>query len=396
MYSRALVLLISLLLVVRASAQPIIYHDIAIGRSWPRSIGIDPLTNQIFVTTASGIYPPTGFTLTIVNGSSETISSVIPFDGIPGQLAVNHNTKEILVINGSSILIFNSITGSGVGRIQVRAPLYALAVNPTTNEIYATSADTLFEIPPDIQSPTIKRFPIGSYAVGLAINPQTNMVYAANFDSNTVTVFDATKGSVVRTIDLGSTSLNPSELAVNPATNKVYSTTGRNSIVVIDGSTNSVEGSVQVGTSKDGNSTYAIAIDLGKNLVYVASTPAPLITVIDGASNRVIGSVRINYSPYELAFNPVNNRLYVTDYHMLTVIENGPVSTPANNLVSALVVVTILALLVSYVVWRLWKRLFKPAVEVTQSVPAMKSGVLLLHGDEGTAHRNCCPAVSFY
>ncbi len=372
MKCRALGVMVCLLLVGCVNAQPITYHDIPIGRSWPRSIGINPLTNQIFVTTVSGIYPPTGFTLTIVNGSSETISLVIPFQGIPGELAVNPNTKEVFVINGSSILVYNSTTGSEAGKIQLRAPLYALAVNPTTNEVYATSADTLFEIGPDIQSPGIKRFPVGSYAVGLAVNPQTNMVYAANFDSNTVTVFNATKGSVVKTIGLGGSSLNPSELAVNPVTNKVYSTTGRNSIVVIDGLTNSVSKTVQVGSSASGNSTYAIAIDARKNQVYVASTPGPLITIIDGSSDVVVATLRINYSPYEFAVNPITNRLYVTDYHLLTVVENDIVSSSPKGLGSELVVAAVLALLVAFLVWRRWKR------RSTQA----KRGALVIASDE--------------
>ncbi len=353
---RALWALISLLLVGFANAQPITFHDIPIGRSWPRSVGIDPMTNQIFVTTASGIYPPTGFTLTLVNGSSETISLVIPFQGIPGELAVNPNAKEVFVVNGSSILVYNSTTGSAAGKIQLKAPLYALAVNPSTNEVYATSADTLFEIGPGLQSPGIKRFPIGSYAVGLAVNPLTNIVYAANFDSNTISVFDATKGSVVKTIDLGSSSLNPSELVVNPSTNKVYSTTGRNSIAVIDGSTNSVSKTVQVGSSASGNSTYAIAIDQRKNQVYVASTPGPLITIIDGTSDSVVAGLRINYSPYEFAVNPITGRLYVTDYHLLTVVENETISSPPRNLSSELIVAAFLALVVSLLVWRLSRR----------------------------------------
>ena len=108
---------------------------------------------------------------------------------------------------------------------------------------------------------------MGSYAVGLAVNPATNMVYAANYLSNTVSVLNAANESLVGTIDLGSQSTNPSELAVNPTTNKVYVTTGRNSVVVIDGLTDRVMTTLQVGTSPGTNSTYALAVDPTKNQV---------------------------------------------------------------------------------------------------------------------------------
>ncbi len=132
----------------------------------------------------------------------------------------------------------------------------------------------------------------------------------ANYVSNTVSALNATKESLVGTIDLGAQSTNPSELAVNPATNKVYVTTGRNSVVVIDGLTDSVMRSLRVETSPSMNATYALAVDPTKNQVYVASTPSPLLTIIDGGTDTVASTLRINYSPYELAVDPASSILY--------------------------------------------------------------------------------------
>jgi len=321
-------------------------------------LGINPLTNQIFMTTASGLYPPTGFTLTIFNGSSESISSVIPFKGIPGDLALNPNTGRVFVINGSSIAIFEGKTGGFVGAVPLGVPLYAVAVNPSTIRIYATSENTLFQITPANPASDIQRFPIGRYAVALAVNPSTNVIYAANFDSNTVSVFDISNQSLVATVDLGTVSLNPSALGVNSATNKVFVATSRNSVVVIDGTTNKVVGTVKVGDSRS-NSTYAIAIDQRKNQVYVASEPSPLITIIDGASYAILGRIRIGYSPYQMGVNPDTGKLYVTDYHMLTIVENEAISSSPQNLASELIVAAGLALLFSYLVWRRSGRLHR-------------------------------------
>ena len=339
------------------NAQPTGYQDIPIGRSWPRSIGINPITNQVYLTTTSGIYPPTGFTLTVVNASSGSISRVIPFRGIPGELAVDPSTNQVYVINGSSVVVFDGASGDEKGSIRFTEPLYALAVDPMTSRLYATSADTLFETSLNPRVTGMKSFRVGSYAVGLAVNPTTNMIYAANYLSNTVSVLDATKESLVGTIDLGAQSTNPSELAVNPTTNKVYVTTGRNSVVVIDGLTDRVTTTLQVGNSPTTNSTYALAVDPTKNQIYVAATPSPLITIIDGGTEKVAGSLRLNYSPYEMAFDTANSRLYVTDYHLLTVVEVGDLSSSQHNTALELIGAIALAILLSaLLVWRRSRR----------------------------------------
>ena len=348
--------LVCLLIVEGAAAQSIGYQDVPIGRSWPRSIGINPITNQVYLTTTSGIYPPTGFTLTVVNASSRTISRVIPFQGIPGELAVDPSANRVYVVNGSSVVIFDGASGDVKGNIRFKEPLSAVAIDPGTCRLYATSADTLFEISLNAQVNETKSFEVGSYAVGLAVNPTTNMVYVANYVSNTVSVLNATKERLVGTIDLGAQSINPSELAVNPATNKVYVTTGRNSVVVIDGLTDSVMRSLRVGTSPSMNATYALAVDPTKNRIYVASTPSPLLTIIDGRTDTVASTLRINYSPYELAVDPASSILYVTDYHLLTVVEVGP-SGLSQNLAPELVAAIALGiLLASIFVWRRSRR----------------------------------------
>jgi len=349
--------LVCLLLLEVAAAQSTGFQDIPIGRSWPRSIGINPITNQVYLTTTSGIYPPTGFTLTVVNASSGTISLVIPFRGIPGELAVDPGTNRVYVINGSSVAIFDGASGDEKGNIRFKEPLYDVAVDPLTGRLYATSADTLFETSLNPQLTEMKSFQVGNYAVGLAVNPTTNMVYAANYSSNTVSVLDATKESIVGTIDLGAQSTNPSELAVNPITNKVYVTTGRNSIVVIDGSTDRVTTTLRVGTSPSKNATYALAVDPTKNQVYVASTPSPLLTIIDGGTDTVAGTLRINYSPYDLAVNPANSRLYVTHYHLLTAVEIGEIpSSQQNTALELLAAIPLAILLASLLVWRRSRR----------------------------------------
>lgn len=130
------------------------------------------MTSQIYLTTTSGIYPPTGFTLTVVNASSRTISRVIPFQGIPGELVVNPITNQVYVINGSSVVIFDGSSGDETGNIRLTEPLYAVTVDPVTNRLYATSADTLFEINLNPQVRGTKEFPRGNLCCGPSRQPK--------------------------------------------------------------------------------------------------------------------------------------------------------------------------------------------------------------------------------
>ena len=62
------------------------------------------------------------------------------------------------------------------------------------------------------------------------------MVYVTNHDDNTVSVIDGKTNSVTTTIQLG---WGPSGISVNPSTNIVYVTNSvGNTVSVIDGKTN--------------------------------------------------------------------------------------------------------------------------------------------------------------
>ena len=58
---------------------------------------------------------------------------------------------------------------------------------------------------------------------GVAVNPVTNTIYVANADSDTVSVIDGTKNTVVRDLPVGD---HPTDVTVNPEINTIYVTNG--------------------------------------------------------------------------------------------------------------------------------------------------------------------------
>ena len=116
---------------------------------------------------------------------------------------------------------------------------------------------------------------VGNQPQRLAYNPSNNLVYVANQLSDNVSVIDRT-GQVLTVIQLEPTVLP-----------------GSNSPVAIAINTNQT------------SSTYG--------MVYVAGSVANTISVID-ATHTVIDTIDVGVRPIDIAFNPTNEQLYVSNF----------------------------------------------------------------------------------
>jgi YVTN family beta-propeller protein len=134
------------------------------------------------------------------------------------------------------------------------------------------------------------------------------MIYVPNETLNTLTVISGSSRQVVANVPLGGV---PFAAAVNPATNLVYVTIPDSSVVVVDGSTNTVTATIPATTP------YSIAVNPLTNLIYFISSSSATgaVGVIDGASNRVVGTISLSTSccVVGIAVNTVTNRIYVAE-----------------------------------------------------------------------------------
>jgi DNA-binding beta-propeller fold protein YncE len=112
-------------------------------------------------------------------------------------------------------------------------------------------------------------------------------------------------------------------IAVNPVTNKVYVAAptfgaGADTIGVIDGSTDTLQQSIPVGSG-----VAFVTVDYLRNRVYAAGCdntvdPVPCtVTVIDGKANKVLSTIPITTTPglglTGIVANPLNGRVYVAN-----------------------------------------------------------------------------------
>jgi YVTN family beta-propeller protein len=120
---------------------------------------------------------------------------------------------------------------------------------------------------------------VGRLPYGIAVNSSTNTIYVANFDDNTISVIDGVTNFVKTTVDVG-TGSGPLGVAVNPTTNRVF----------------------------------------------VANDYSNTVSVIDGASSSLVATVPVGLHPIGVGVNPTTNRVYVANSNdnTVSVIADGP------------------------------------------------------------------------
>jgi YVTN family beta-propeller protein len=120
--------------------------------------------------------------------------------------------------------------------------------------------------------------------VGVAVDSATDRIYVSNWGNGkhpgTVTVIDGDTNLVTATVVVGT---YPGPIAVNSTTNRIYVPDGVNSLVVIDGATNSTQSIAAF----VGDSVCPIAVDPAVNRIYLICGGPTQLTVIDGATNNV-------------------------------------------------------------------------------------------------------------
>ncbi|GEM_PF-3141458 len=279
-------------------------------------IAVNPSTNKVYVATGSN-------SVTVIDGSTNKVTSTISIPTGSGAIAVNPNTNKIYVASTQSsdtLTVIDGSTNTVAATITLNSSSSvwagAVAVNPATNKAYVdnanfrTGATSISIIDGSTNSVTGSISPAGSCTLsGMAINPVTNMLYGV--DCSTIDVWNLNTNSLAATIQIN--NVGPWGVDLNPNTNTVY--VGERGfdveqyVVVIDGSTNKIVTQIDTGIDP-----AEVSVNPNTNKIYTSTgnSPDDMVT-IDGSSNTIASRTPLNeYGAFRgVAVNPSSNIVYV-------------------------------------------------------------------------------------
>jgi len=179
----------------------------------------------------------------------------------------------------------------------------------------ASSRSTTPPLPRDSQSSPSppNTIPVGQGPTALAFDPVNGELYVADVLSNEISVIYTSNDTVNTTIPIvdGNLTADPSNyigssyVAFDPANGEIYvSDTGSENVTVINGSTNTVAATINIGA----NAT-AIAVNSTTDTVFVASEGTGQVAEINGTTNTVFLTIN-TCSSFDLAYDPAQNLLF--------------------------------------------------------------------------------------
>jgi DNA-binding beta-propeller fold protein YncE len=201
----------------------------------------------------------------------------------------------------SSVTTTTTLTNLLTTQVTFVAPTTSTVVDTTSVTKTETITTTLQGIIPPINNVLVSNISLPSYTWGVTVNPTSNMIYAVAPLSN-LSVINGTTNHVVASLELG--RYGSDYVTVNPTMNLVYS---GNSI--INGSTNRVIGRFPFNVSD-------LVVDPLTNRIFSLSTDfAPpgntSLLVSSGLNGSLIKRIQINGSATTLAVNSITHMVYV-------------------------------------------------------------------------------------
>ncbi len=237
--------------------------------------------------------------------SFATISFDIGVPGSPSIMAVNPISGMLYSGSTTSPTLMVVDATNNVTNIQLGAQLVGIALNPTTNKIYVATMADLVVVNGNDNS--VIHIALGTGFSCVAVDATTNRIYFGNHDTGVISTIDGSNNSVIGSVTIATTVR---AIAVNPLTQKIYATlSDASSIVVIDAASNSISAYVDVGYHP-----FGIAVNPATNMIYVANLGDAFITVVDGttlATFNLDGALGL----IDFAIDSVRNKIYISCYN---------------------------------------------------------------------------------
>jgi serine/threonine-protein kinase len=294
---------------------PHVVATIPVGPNAGPAIGVNPDTNTIYVGNSAGNK------VTVIDGSTNTVSTSIATSGTPDGLAVNPLTNLIYAwnVHGQGLFVIDGATNTVTATLGVGSRPMGVAVDASHSQFYVANGGSAgysgsIQAFDGATNTRVWNVDVGPNPVGVGIEPSTYTIYAGDNDRGTVSVVNGHNQRVTATIPVGSKS---EALAVDSGNSVVYVTNDDPGVVtVIDEETNKVATTMPVGSHPRG-----IAFDPDTNTVFVANSGSNSVSVIDAANKTVRATVPVAAGAFGIAICESTHHIYVVGSDTVTVLE---------------------------------------------------------------------------
>jgi YVTN family beta-propeller protein len=320
--------------VVRFSATQVI-GSIPVGSS-PESIAYDGKIGEIFV--------PNTFSnnVSVIDDATNKLVASIAVGARPYSIAYDSNYNEMFVGNlgSSNLSVISDAKDMVTANISMNlgtsgAPM-GLTYDNRTGEIFvADSGANNVSVINDTSNKLARTIPVGAYPTALAYDWAKREIYVANAYDHNVSVINDTSDKVV--VNIQANYGDPAGLAYDPAQGEIfvsYDNSGANTVSVINDSSNTVIGTVTVGSRPEG-----MSFDNRTQEVFVANAQSNNTSIIDTLTGKVVAGVSGGVNPVAIAYDDglgevfiansgSNNVSVVSDgskgsFHLVRFVETG-------------------------------------------------------------------------
>ena len=257
----------------------------------PSGVGVNPTTNRIYVAIGNDDV------VAVIDGTTNEVIKYIKHKDFSNvrQIGVNHITNRIYVTGTQGVGVIDGNINSITDFIRGVDSATEIGVNPETNTIYVIAQPNNLKVIDGKTNNVIDKILLYTFtnAEGIAVNSITNRIYVGSFIATTGVLrlnSDGTpqqsniakmgagicviNGKTNKAIDCSILPVS-TVIGVNPTTNHIY-TANLNSISVIDGTNNKFVSTIEVENGKK----QAIGVNPLRNLIYVTNPDSGNVTVI--------------------------------------------------------------------------------------------------------------------
>lgn len=228
------------------------------------------------------------------------------------QYAYVTNTGDDINNPGNTVSVINMATNKVTATIKVGTTPIGIAVTPDGKKVFTANGDNSISIIDATKNKVIKTISLDGYdgvPYDGAVSPDGKRVYFLDGDQSGKKVLgiDTTKNKLIDNFYVGATEAG--DIAISPDGSKLYvSVINLDYVNVLDLATKNVTASIKVGYQPDG-----IAISPDGKKAYVANNVDNTVSIINTAKNTVIKTVKVGQTPTEVAISPNGKQVYVTN-----------------------------------------------------------------------------------